>query len=237
MTGKKRNYTIDQIRTLFANSKCKTDVDFSDALGQIVEIKNKNDKPFTIADIRQQPELSSFKFYKNNIEDKNFEYVCDLKAIPIEFIDNTQWKNERIVAEFKSNSLENKFKTHLGVTYILTCILDSDKKERIIKFGSSRTTMEKRLGSYNCGVINNWRTASTTNIKILQSLIACRKGTTFRLYCSFCGIKCSFELWGIESTEFSNSRELAFEDILVKEFKKQYKHLPLVNVQTNATTV
>jgi hypothetical protein len=232
MPAKVRNWNISQIRQLFnKNGVCKENDEFVDALSIVVAVHNKNDKPFTVAQIKNQPELSDFNFMGKN----DFVYVCNLKAEPIKIKDN-DWINEKIFAvDFVNDTQKEIFNKHLGVTYMLTCKIEN--AEYIVKFGSSRTPFVKRLGSYNCGVLNNWRTASTTNIKILQSLVACRNATVFKLYLLPCGEAKSFTWHGVVSTKFSNSKELAYEDILVKKFKEQYGKLPLANIQGNATTV
>ena len=106
----------------------------------------------------------------------------------------------------------------------------------IIKIGSSRTTFKQRLGSYNCGVVNNWRTASTTNIKILQSMVTNRINLNLYLF------DCSQDLYvidwhGVRSVPFATPKALAVEDIMIKQFIKQFGHKPLANVQASATEV
>ena len=145
-------------------------------------------------------------------------------------------ENEKIVVvnnSFADAEAREIFKNSLGVVYIFTCPIED--KEYIIKIGSSRTTFEKRLGSYNCGVVTNKRTASTTNMKILQSFVATRK--IFNLYLLNFGDATTFIWHGVKSVPFASSRTLAYEDILVKEFINQFGIKPLANVQASATTV
>lgn len=143
--------------------------------------------------------------------------------------------NEKIFPiEFASPEAERTFNQSLGVSYLLTCVIDG--KEYIIKIGSSRTTFKQRLGSYNCGVVNNWRTASTTNIKILQSMVTNRINLNLYLF------DCSQDLYvidwhGVRSVPFATPKALAVEDIMIKQFIKQFGHKPLANVQASATEV
>ena len=96
--------------------------------------------------------------------------------------------------------------------------------------------LQKGFGSYNCGVVNNWRTASTTNIKILQSFVTTRQ--IFNLYLYDCSSDVmSFKWHGVESVPFASPKPLAYEDILVKQFIDQFGIKPLANVQANATEV
>ena len=42
--------------------------------------QNKNDKPFTISDIKKQPTVNQFKFKGV----KDFKFICNLKADPLQ---------------------------------------------------------------------------------------------------------------------------------------------------------
>lgn len=209
----------------------KKGLDYIEALKKLYELKNKNDKPFTTKDIIESPLLKDFKFEGV----KKFKFICNLEAAPMTIEMNDKKKNEKIVAKnFVSDAEKKIYRKSMGVTYLITCVID--KNEHIIKIGSTRTAFKDRLKSYNCGTISNWRTASTTNIKMLQSMITTRK--TFNLYIIDCSWdQQTYNLCGIESVPFASSRALAYEDILVKEYIKQFKQKPLANVQTNATEV
>ena len=205
--------------------------DYILSLGKVFPLDNINDNPFTIEDIKKQPVLSDFKF--DGVED--YKYICKLKARPMTITQDGKRINEKILPEnFADTEAERIFKKALGVSYLLTCVIED--KEHIIKIGSSRTTFSKRLGSYNCGVVNNWRTASTTNIKILQSMVTTRLEYNLYLY------DCSQDLviidWrGVRSVPFASPKALAVEDIMVKKFIEQFGFKPLANVQANATEV
>ena len=211
----------------------KKGLEYVNAIKSFLDGKNFNDIPFTVEDIVKQPVLGDFKF--KGVED--FKYICKLKARPM--IINKQLsikENEKILVvknSFADEEAKNIFMNSLGVDYILTCPIDGN--EHIIKIGNSRTTFNARLGSYNCGVITNARTASTTNLKILQSFVATR--LEFNLYLLDCSDTTTFTWHGVESVPFASPKSLAYEDILVKEFIKQYDTKPLANVQANATTV
>jgi hypothetical protein len=197
------------------------------ALAQVFALNNQNDTPFTIDQIKTQPKLKDFNFEGV----KEFKYVCDLEATPLE-IQNDIRKNEKIIASNFQGDLKEVFDKSLGVAYILTCVVGND--EHIIKIGCSRTTFKARLGSYNCGTVNNWRTASTTNIKILQSFVTTR--SKFKLYLYDCSEEVVQVTWhGVQSVPFASPKMYAVEDILVKKFQEIFKTKPLANVQVNAT--
>ena len=189
----------------------KSGKDYLNALSHIFPLNNKNDKPFNLTDIKMQPTLNDFSFSGK----EDFIFICNLRASPLEIKEGVR-KNEKIQA------------------YILTCYIEN--KEHIIKFGQSRTTFKKRLGSYNCGVVNNWRTASTTNIKMLQSLVATR--ATLNLYLYDCSDEVMIIEWrGEKSVPFASPKSLAVEDIMIKKFMSQFGTKPLANIQSDATQV
>lgn len=204
------------------------------ALAQVFGNTNKNDRPFTISDIIKQPTLSEFTFDGKD----DFTFICELKAKPLELTisgDHLIRSNEKIeVQRFASKDAELIFSKSLGVAYILTCNVDG--KEHIVKFGQSRTSFKSRLGSYNCGTVNAWRTASTTNIKMLQSMVTTR--ATFKLYLYDCSDEVIRYTWrGIESVPFASSKALAVEDIMLKKFNELFRTKPLANVQASATEI
>ncbi|AZG68648.1 GIY-YIG nuclease family protein [Mycoplasma struthionis] len=192
---------------------------------------NKNDKPFTLEDVKEQPELKDFKF--EGIID--FQYICKLKIRPLEIV-NDIVTNEKILAfDFVNKETENVFKKSLGVVYMITCV--SDGKEHIIKFGQTRTTFKERLNSYNCGTVTHWRTVSTTNIKIVQSMITTyTTQTTYKLYIYDCSDDFySFNWHGVESKKIATPKSIAAEDIIIKKFVEAFSKKPLANVHANAT--
>lgn len=206
----------------------KSGIEYLQSLASIFMLNNKNDKPFSIDDIKAQPSLSEFSFSGKD----DFIFICNLSVAPLEIKDNIR-KNEKIIATNFAGKKEI-FNKALGVAYIFTCILDS--KEYIIKFGQTRTTFKSRLSSYNCGVVNNWRTASTTNIKMLQSFVATR--AVFNLYIYDCSNEVTIIEWrGEKSVPFASPKSLAVEDIMIKKFKEQFGKPPLANIQSNATEV
>ncbi len=208
----------------------KSGVDYLEALSKIFSLDNKNDKPFTLDDIKAQPTLNDFSFSGKD----DFIFICKLQANPLEIKDSVR-KNEKILAfNFADENAKKIFDKALGVAYILTCELEN--KEYIIKFGQSRTTFKDRLGSYNCGVVNNWRTASTTNIKMLQSFVTTR--AIFNLYLYDCSDEATIIEWrGEKSVPFASPKSLAVEDIMIKKFITQFGRKPLANIQGDATQV
>lgn len=211
----------------------KNGIDYIDSLKNILSGKNTNDNPFTMEDILEQPLLSDFSF--EGVQD--FEFICQLKAIPMRINKNESSKeNEKIVVvnnSFSTPRAKRIYEKSLGVVYIITCPIDG--KEYVIKIGNSRNTFKDRLGSYNCGVITNVRTASTTNLKILQSFVATR--ATFNLYIYDCSDTTTFRWHDEVSVPFASPKGLAYEDILVKKFIQQFRKKPLANVQASATVV
>ncbi len=225
--------TIEELKSLcdYDGSKyvSKQGQDYINALSQVFDLKNKNDKPFTIDDILQQPTLSSFRFTGKN----EFIYTCKLQATPM-IIKHDKRKNEKIIAfDFVNDEQKNIFNKALGIAYLIT--YEINNQEYIIKIGSSRNTFRDRLGSYNCGVVNNWRTASTTNIKILQSFVTTR--LVFKLYLCDCSEPYQINWHGVLSPKLALPKSLAIEDIMLKQFIAQFGHKPLANIQANATQV
>lgn len=207
--------------------------DYIESLKTFFQSKNTNDNPFTVEEILEQPSLNDFNF--KGVEE--FRFICKLKATPMIVDKNNSIKiNEKIIVvenSFESEEAKEIFNNSLGVDYIITCPING--KEHIIKIGNSRNTFKDRLGSYNCGVITNIRTASTTNLKILQSFVATRK--EFNLYLLDCSDVTTFKWHGVDSVPFASPKGLAYEDILIKKFIEQFNVKPLANVQANATIV
>lgn len=204
--------------------------DYIDSLAKVFDLNNRNDKPFTTEDIKKQPTFNEFNFPGL----REFDFICYLKAEPMQLI-NGKRVNEKIIAtDFQSQKAKMIFNSSLGVVYIMTALIG--EVEFIVKIGQSRTTFKSRLGSYNCGCVNNWRTASTTNIKILQSFLNTR--LIFKLYILDTSQDVVYYEWhGVKSVPFASSKALAYEDILVKEFVKQFGQNPLANIQANATQI
>lgn len=198
------------------------------ALDNLFHLSNRNDKPFTIDDVMRQPLLNDFRFAGVN----DFTYICNLVVKPMEIM-NSKRKNERIIPQNFVAGGEEIFKNSSGVAYLLTAIT-SDGAEHIVKIGQTRTPFKNRLQSYNCGCVANWRTASTTNIKILQSMVTTR--LTFKLYLCDCSADAYQIVWyGVTSNSFATPRSLAIEDIMIRQFIEQFGHKPLANIQANPT--
>lgn len=217
------------------NYIAKSGTPYIEALGRVFDLNNLNDRPFTVEDILQQPCKDDFAF--GGVQD--YVYICDLKARPLKMFltGKKQRQNEKIEVvpnSFQSKHCQEVFEKATGVSYLLTCKIED--REYMIKIGQTRLTFQKRLGSYNCGVVYNWRTASTTNIKILQSFVTTR--LTFRLYLYDCS-DCPYVLkdWhGVTSQPFASPKSLAVEDIMIKQFMAQFGQKPLANVQADATS-
>ena len=203
---------------------------YIEALKIILSSRNTNDNPFNIDDILEQPLLKEFKFKGVN----DFKYICKLKANPMIINkDNLTKTNEKISPiNFSNQNAKDILYNSIGIVYILTCQIDS--KEYIIKIGSSRNTFSDRLDSYNCGTVTYRKSgsASTTNYRILQSLVATRK--EFNLYLlDFPDDTTSYKWYGITSPVFPSSRCFAYEYILINQYMEQFNgQKPLGNVQT-----
>lgn len=206
----------------------KSGDEYIDALSNVFNLVNINDKPFNLNDIKFQPTLQEFQFEGKN----DFRFICNLHAEPMKIgKTDKKRKNEKIIANnFCGIEEKNIFEKSMGVAYMITCNLN--EKEHIIKFGQTRTPFKARLGSYNCGVVNNWRTASTTNIKILQSMVTTRQ--VFNLYLFDCSEPETI-VWHGVSQKVASPKSLAVEDIIIKKFIEQFGKKPLANVQVDAT--
>lgn len=221
--------------------EAKIGSEYIKALSSLKNLVNKNDLPFTEEDILKEPTLEDFSFEGKN----DFIYACDLEVQPLTLFkiipqvegteNNYKRRNEKIKVTNRQDNMIRVLSSSLGVAYLITCPVDN--KEYIIKIGQSRNTFMHRLTSYNCGCVNNWRTASTTNIKLLQSMQVTRK--VFKLYLFDCSDeKYVLRNWhGKTSQPFAMPKSLAVEDIMIKEFIKQFKKKPLANIQANATSL
>lgn len=129
--------------------------EYNRVLFEIFSGKNKNDKPFTVKDILQQPKLSEFIFQGV----KDFKLICDLIATKMviktnDTLTKIDKKSEKIIpSNFVDKECENIFNESLGICYIITALVNNS--EYIIKIGQSRTTFKDRLQSYNCGNVSN----------------------------------------------------------------------------------
>ncbi|QBF34575.1 hypothetical protein EG856_01385 [Mycoplasmopsis phocirhinis] len=207
--------------------------EYNNKLFEIFGGQNLNDRPFTIEEIKQQPRLIDFKFAGKN----DFIYICDLIAYKMNVKTNYDCskihnKHERIIpVSFTNENAKKIFEQNLGIAYLLTAIVENN--EYIIKIGQSKTTFKDRLNSYNCGNVNNWRTASTTNIKILQSMLSTQR--IFKLYICPCEGPKIYTFHGIKSSPLATPMSLAIEEIMLNQFVKQFKQKPLANIQIKPT--
>ena len=217
----------------------KSREEFIEVLNEVFDIKNKNDMPFSVEDIIQQPELKDFTF--EGVQD--LKYVCKLKPHRVQILKECSKKqkektggriNEHLEAcEFDNEAIEDIFNNALGIVYMLTGVVNG--KEYIIKIGESRKTAKERLASYNCGAIINWRTASTTNIKILQSFIL-NDSVEYKLYLYDCCRPIIFEWHGRKSSPVASSESIGYEEILNQAFIEQFGRPALANIQVKTGT-
>lgn len=227
---KKGNRTKKELRKIVRKKGdfyySKSGQAYVDGLSNIFSLENKNDKPFLEEDILAQPKKEDFLFEGM----KEFEKVCSLEIEPMKL--GKDWlrkNNERILAKnFSSKDWENKYKTARGLTYLIVAVVKDDRY--IIKFGQTRKTLKDRIASYNCGNVNNWRTASTTNIKILQSFVTTR--LIYELYAIDCSQDCQQIEWhGVFSSSYASPKSLAYEEICNRKFIEQFGKPTLANVQ------
>ena len=218
--------------------------DYADALKALFypdDDGNENDKPFLDSDILEQPTLDEFRKRFKALDE--FKFVCKLKANPMKLDSSGELiktgrkksKEEIVAIAFANNDVKKVFETSIGVAYIITCLIDG--KNYIIKIGQTGGTFDDRLGSYNCGYVKNWRTASTTNIKIVQSFVATRR--EFNLYLRDCGDLAKPIKWARRSTNTAIASPLpeAIENICLQVFSKKFDgKKPLANIQTKKQT-
>lgn len=210
----------------------KSGIAYIESLKKLFKFNNKNDIPFTTDDVIRQPELKDFNF--SGIDD--FVPACTLKGEPL-IIDGDYIRNERIIVDrYEDNNMETIMRTTMGVCYLMTMTIYG--REHIIKFGSTRTPFLKRLGSYNCGTVKARfkGTCSSTNFKILQSFITTRKDVSLYIWISD-ESALTYNFHGVISVPFASQKVLAIEDIMIKQFKTQFGHRPLANIQSNATEI
>ena len=111
--SKKASLSLQQLKTLCDfNGKMyisKQGSAYIEALSKLYDLNNKNDYPFSRADICSQPQLCEFSF--SGITE--YKYVCKLKANPMEII-NDKRKNEKINGTDSGNDYTRFF---CGVHY------------------------------------------------------------------------------------------------------------------------
>lgn len=72
---------------------------------------------------------------------------------------------------------------------------------------------------------------------MMQSIMACRSAAKFLLYCYFCETTRCYNWAGVDSNPVATGAAVAYEDIIIKQWKSQFGSLPPANVQANMTTV
>lgn len=226
--------TNEELKSLcnYSNEKelyvSKEKEDYINAISAFVSPKNKNDKPFLIEDIIKEPLLKEFQFEGL----KDFSYVGDMVVKPLMITSDNKRINERFIFQAVNEDTNNFVKTTLGIVYILACEINGN--EYIIKIGKTQSTFNDRIYSYNCGTINNRisGSCSTTNFKILQSCHTSR--LNLKVYLCDCSKNLySINWYGVQSVAVATPEATVKEDILIKEFIKQFGKKPLCNIQAN----
>jgi len=151
-------------------------------------------------------ELENELDYVNFEHKKYFQHLCnlipnkDLEKLDIEIIDTKNFKKR-------------------GLVYVFVI------EGKIFKIGHTITAISDRVQSYNCGK-TEYRiagTCSTANYFVLQSLLSINKN--IEVYTYFPELP-KYEIFGIEYQDSFPIPKRAEKEIL-KEFKAQYKKLPI----------
>ncbi|MGZ9763152.1 hypothetical protein ACXYRO_02685 [Mycoplasma sp. 4013] len=170
--------------------------------------------------------MSDFKF--EGIKD--FQFICKLKAKPLIIKDDKRYNKKIVAFDFHNEKAKEIFENEVGVVYMITAYIDNN--EYIIKFGQTRTPFIYRLQSYNCGTVVNWRTASTANIKILQSFVSTR--LEFKLYLYQPQKPLHVEYYG-EFAFVASPASIFVEDRLLNIYLNQFHQKPIANIQSKMT--
>lgn len=172
----------------------------------MTKTKNKNIVP-----------IKNYKQLKNEMDYKDFSYKDDFELICTL---HPNKKLEKLEIEVVN---EEKCKEQ-GFVYVFTI------KGKIFKIGQSITNIKKRIQSYNCGKVE-YRingTNSTTNYFVLQSLLNINK--TIEVF-AFFPPKPSYKIFNQTFTDSYPPSKKA-ENIIINDFKKKHKKLPIGCTQT-----
>ena len=117
--------TIEELKSLcnYENGIyiSKSGDQYINSLGRVFSLVNRNDKPFTIEDIKRQPELKDFLFA--GVVD--YRFICNLEATPMTINASNKRKNEKIHPNnFVGPEEQSIFDSALGVSYLITCVLE-----------------------------------------------------------------------------------------------------------------
>lgn len=242
---KKKKYLTklnrEEISSLYLKSETncvsKTGNEYIDAVVDILSRHRKkklntSDYPIKKEEIISEDACAEYSaFNRDFIGIREFAYAGKFKGITIKYSKaGTPLNNEQIelLPESGVDDIINKKE---GIAYILTCV--ADEKEYIIKIGETRKTFAERLKSYNCGYLNNIDTASKTNIRIVQTIVA-NQDLTFKIYLKDCSAdKKPFDWAGKRSKEYPTSFRIAVQDITIAEYIRLYGRKPIGNVQVD----
>ncbi len=197
-----------------------------------------NENAFSKKDIVAQPELKDFNFKGL----KDFIPAGKLSLNPLEILINKDEKQNVVIQEkvslndYASEEAKTKWNTYLGACYILTAVVDG--KEHFIKVGQTRKTMSERAGSYSTGSLKYIGKNSTTNLRILQSMVNADPDVEFRMHIWYNPDRHSgrISLYDEISSPLADGTQLAMEEITIKKFVQQFGFKPLGNVQMDPQT-
>lgn len=207
----------------------KTGKDFIDSFkkyiaDKLTEKKSNNLNLYTVEQVESSPLIDELNF--SGIKD--FKLLGELSYQKLIINADNTYTNQKLYIENLDETNKNIYEKSKGILYMIVGVIDN--KKHIIKFGQTRKTLEERIGSYNCGTIKNIGTASTTNVFILQSIIA--SDIKYEVYYVDCSDFIErFKWYDQISKSFASSKSLAFENIILQQYIKQFNEKPLGNTQ------
>ncbi len=168
--------------------------------------KNKN-----IIPLKDYKQLSNEMNYEDFEYKENFELICELKP-------------NKTLERLELEAINEEKCKEQGFVYVFVI------KDKIFKIGQSITNIKKRIQSYNCGKVE-YRingTNSTTNYFVLQSLLNINE--TVKVY-AFFPPKPTYIIFNQSFTDSYPPSKKA-ENIIINDFKKKHKRLPIGCTQT-----
>ncbi len=194
---------------------------------------NTSDEPIRPNEITAGHKLVDFLSGCKN--SKDFVYVCDLKASVYTLDkDGNASQNEKIIMDFSSSAFNEEsplISKKIGLAYILTCVVSG--VEYIIKFGETSLTFIERINSYNCGCVNAFNSASKTNWRFVQSIVA-NRDYIFKMHVKDCSqLSKKFKWGGKTSSLYASSFRKAVQEICLLNYEKIFGkgEVPIGNIQ------
>lgn len=211
----------------------KTGNKYIDAVISILKDKrnklNQSDYPIREKEIANTHTFDEFlNAFRKGIS--QFIKVGYFEVETTKYDDNgTPKNNEKITLKITDSQYDDLCNKKEGLAYIFVC--KKGKKEFVIKIGETRKTFAERLKSYNCGNLNDIDTASKTNIRILQTIVA-NSHLKFYVYLLDCSVMQDFSFGDVKSKKYPSSYRIAVQDICLNEYMKAFNNQkPIGNVQ------